>query len=580
MSKRFLGAVLTVAMILTAGCLKPKLSGGGSDGQSLAVEGGTLRLSMFTAPKGIFHPILAEDQYDSQVNSLLFSGLLTTNERLEFICDLCESYAVSEEGKVVTFTLRQGVKWHDGQPFTARDVTFTFRTMLHPDYTGMRTGNYAALVGVQQMLDRRDEYALQVEAGKLTAAEAKSKRDEDWQAWLDGAGSRAMRLVDDYTVALATEIPYAPLLPSLAQAIMPKHIFGEVPVGEMEHHPAVHSPVGTGPYQFVSYKTDQYVELARYEGYHLGKPHIPTVIYKVVNQNAAIGQLKAGELDMAPVLPGDVPLIAQEQGIQLVERPAFGYQYLGVKHDHPILSDQRVRQALMYGIDRKGMVEHLLKGHGTVINSHMLPMLWAYDPAALNSYPHDPVKALELLAQVGWTEKNEDGYLVKDGKVLGFTLRYPAGNKMREASAPLIQANLKAIGVKVNLVKLEFNTLAQEVFTERTADAWLLGWGLGADPDPGPVFLANNKWGRATGWISKRSDELIEEGVQRLKPAERKPIYVEWARLLNEELPYIFLYAQNDIDAIRVDRVKGLKPDARGPLWNIWELWIPKELQG
>lgn len=567
-------------MILSAGCLKPKLSDGGSDGQGKPVEGGTLRLSMFTAPKGVFQPILAEDQYDSQVNGLIFNGLLTADEHLAFVCDLCESYEVSEDSKVVTFTLRPDVKWHDGQPFTAADVAFTFRTMLHPDYTGMRTGNYAALAGVQKMLDRRDQLARQVEEGKLTAAEAEQKRKEDWQAWLEGDGKRAIQLIDENTVAFATDIPYAPLLPNLAQAIVPAHIFGEAPVAEMEHHPAVRKPIGTGPYQFVDYKTDQYVELTRYEGYHRGKPYIPTLIYKVVNQNAAVGQLKAGELDAAPILPGDVELAAGEKSIQLVERPSFGYQYLGVRHDHPVLADQRVRQALMYGIDRKGMVEHLLKGHGTVINSHMLPVLWAYDPSALNSYPHDPAKAADLLAEAGWTEKNEEGYLVKDGKVLSFTLRYPTGNKMREASAPLIQANLKEIGVKVSLVKLEFNTLAQEVFTERSADAWLLGWGLGTDPDPGPVFLTNNKWGRATGWSSKRSDELITQGVQRLKPDERKPIYVEWARLLNEELPYIFLYAQNDIDAIRTDRVKGLKPDARGPLWNIWELWIPKEHQG
>jgi peptide/nickel transport system substrate-binding protein len=170
--------------------------------------------------------------------------------------------------------------------------------------------------------------------------------------------------------------------------------------------------------------------------------------------------------------------------------------------------------------------------------------------------------------------------LTKDGKVFEFTLLYPSGNKVREASAPLIQDNLKQVGIKVNTEMKEFTAFSETVYDQRITEVWLGGWSLSIDPDPGSIFIPDNKWGKSTGWTNKRSEELIKDGTRKLKVEERKPIYVEWAKILNDELPYVFLYSQNVIDAVREDRVKGIKADARGTLWNIWELWIPKDLQG
>ncbi|MFZ5814964.1 MAG: peptide-binding protein [Bacillota bacterium] len=586
MTKRFLALALVLALFIAAGCSKPKASEKNpttdapeEKGSKGPVEGGQLNLSMFSAPKGVFNPILYEDQYDANVIGLVFNGLLMRNEKLEFVCDLCESYEISGDNKTVTFKLRRNVKWHDGRPLTTKDVAFTFRAMLHPDYTGVRTGDYAALVGVEQMLDARDQLTQQVEAKKLSAEEAAKKKLEGWEAWLNSDGKKAINVVDDQTISFSTTEPYAPFLENLAFPIIPAHIYEGSPMGKMSDHPANRQPVGTGPYKFVSYVTDQYVELSRYEEFHLGKPYIQTIIYKIANQDVAIGQLKAGELDFIPINPSDVELVQGDPTIKIFTRPDFGYQYMGINFDHPVLRDQKVRQAIMYALDRQAMVDQLLKGHGTVMNSHMPPALWAYDEQSLNPYPYNPEKAAALLAEAGWTEKNAEGYLVKDGKLLEFVLKYPSGNKVREQSAPLIQADLKAVGIKVELQMLEFSTLTTTVFDERNMDAWLMGWGLTMDPDPGAIFLPNNKWGRVTGWTSARNEELIRQGTRVLKVSERKPIYVEWAKILNTELPYIFLYSQNVIDAVRIDRIQGLKPDARGTLWNIWELWIPKEKQ-
>lgn len=581
MTKRFLAAMLALTMLIMVGCAKatPTEVGETKPDPSTPVEGGTLNLSMFSAPKGVFSPILYEDQYDSNVIGLVFNGLLRTNENLEWICDLCQTFEVSPDNMTVTFKLRTDVRWHDGKPFTSKDVAFTFRAMIHPDYTGVRTGDYAALVGVEKMLDERDELAAQVTDKKMTDAEAAAKKTATWQSWLDGDGKRAITIIDDHTISFSTAEPYAPFLQNLAFAIKPAHVFEGTEIAKLEEHPAIKKPIGTGPYKFVEYKTDQFVRLERYEGFHLGKPWIPTIIYKIVNQEVAVGQLSAGEVDFIPIKPADVELVKNDKNIKIEQRADFGYQYMGINHDHPILKDKTVRQAMAFATNRQAMVDQLLLGYGTVMNSHMPPALWAYDASKLNAYENDKQKAIDLLAQAGWKEKNSEGYLVKDGKVFEFTLKYPSGNAVREASAPLIQANLKDVGIKVNLQLMEFATLAEAVFDQRNMDAWLMGWSLSIDPDPGPIFLPNNKWGKVTGWTNARNEELIKLGTRVLKVSERKPLYVEWASILNDELPYVFLYSQNVVDAVRTDRISGLRPDARGTLWNIWDLWIPAAKQ-
>lgn len=563
MAKRVVA--LAAALLLAAG-----MGWAGAARQAAEPLPSVLNLSMYAAPRGVFNPILAEDGYDAQVLGLIFHGLLDLNERFEWVCDLCLSYSFSADQRTITFRLREDVAWHDGHPFTAEDVAYTIRAILHPDYPGVRTGDFAALAGVERMLSFRERLARE----GLAPDEVRRRKLENWEAWLRGDGARAIRVVDPHTIAFTTDYPYAPLLQSLAVWILPAHIYGDTPVARMAEHPAVRHPVGTGPYKFVRYLPDQYVELVRNEAYFRGAPQIERVIYRIANQDVALGQLMAGELDVVVVNPADLELLKSDPDIAIFPMPDFAYQYLGLNHDHPALGDRRVRQAIMHAINRQGIVDRLLRGHGTVMNTHIHPGSWAYDADGLDRYPYDPDRAAQLLAEAGWRERGPDGYLVKDGKTLSFTLKYASGNRVREATAPLIQADLKAVGIKVELQMLEFATLMQQVFGQRAADAWLMGWGVGSDPHPGAIFLPDNKWGRVTGWRSPRSEALIRQGSRLLSQAERKPVYREWARLLNEELPYIFLYSQHQLVAVRTDRVRGWAPNVRGVLWNIHELRI------
>lgn len=506
------------------------------------VDGGILTMAMFAPPRGLFHPLLAESAYDGAVLGLVFRGLLTRGSRLEWVPELAESYEVSADNLTITFRLRRDVRWHDGRPFTARDVAFTLRTILHPRFPGVRASGYLDIAGARAYHEGK--------AGDISG----------------------VRVTGDHEVVVTLVQPYAPILEALAVPIIPAHVFAGVAPERMAQHPAAVRPIGTGPYRFVRFVPDQYVELARNLDYYRGRPHIDRLIYKLVNQEMAAGQLLAGELDYMPARPEDLELVGGRGGVVVHETPGWGYQFVGINHRHPLLGDRRVRQALMYAVDRRAIVDQLLSGHGAVVNGPVAPASWAYDPSGLNPYPYDPDRAAALLAQAGF-RRGRDGWLEKDGRRFEVSLRYPGGNKVRELSAPLLQDNLKRVGIKVNLEMLEFATLSKRVFEDQQFDLFLLAWALTADPDPGPVFLPNNKWGRVTGWTHPTNEELIWRGVRQLQREARRPTYAAWNRLLNSELPYLFLYTQNEVE-VASRRIQGLKPDARGLLWNVHELWL------
>jgi peptide/nickel transport system substrate-binding protein len=297
------------------------------------------------------------------------------------------------------------------------------------------------------------------------------------------------------------------------------------------------------------------------------------VVCKVVAPERAAEAVATGQVDFVPIARSDLGRVG---GAAVVAWPHLGYHYLGVNQDLPLFADRRVRQALLYGINRQGLVPQWLNGRASVVNTHLAPGHWAAAGVMLHSYPHDLARAATLLTQAGWSQFSPDGVRMRDGMPLAFTLKAPRG---REGVAAAIQRDLRGLGVKVTVEPLEFAQLTREVFGARQAEAWLLGWRLGVDPDPGPLFAPDNKWGRASGWLNRRSGELLGRGARTLDPVQRKAIYGEWAQLINTELPYLLLYAEDDLATVRTDRVRGVKPDLRGPYWNISEWWIPKEGQ-
>lgn len=501
--------------------------------------------------------VLGAADADRRFSELVYNGLMRLGSGLQPVCDLCESYEVSPDNRTLTFRLRRNVAFHDGKPLTAADVVRTYQLALQD---GRRAHALASLKGVQALLDERDRVARLQAAGRLDGNAAAERLRKAWQRWLEGPGREAVAAPDDFTVTFAQAKPYAPLLAELTLPIRP--------VGQAQGQVR---PPGTGPYKVKEVMQDGTVRLVRYDGYYLGKPHIPAVDLVPVKPQQAGGPVAEGRLDVAPVDARRAAALQGVKGVTLESHPILGYQYLGVNHDSPLFADKRVRQALLYAIDRERLVREALGGHGVVVNSPLHPELWVHVQDGLEPYQFSPQRAMALMAEVGWSRSSGDGPLLRDGQPFAFTLKVPEGDQVREAVAGRIQEDLKALGIKVTVQRLPFAQVVREVFGERTAEAWLLGWELAADPEPGPAFRPDNKWGRASGWSNEHAETLLRQGRILMAPEQRVPFYQEWERLVNEELPYLFLYAENEVVAVRADRIRGVKPDTRGAFWNIQE---------
>jgi len=382
---------------------------------------------------------------------------------------------------------------------------------------------------------------------------------------------------DEYTVKLYLDKPYAPILSKLTIGIIPKHIFESTPIGKMKENPANMKPIGTGPYKFVEWQKGQYILLEANDKYFGEGPYIEKVIIKFYQDNQVmLAALENGDIDYMGGIPADdVARVKEKYSDRLVfkEMPTNGYQYIGLKQTHPILSDKKVRQALMYGLNREQIVKDILKGYGTIMNANIPPVSWAYAGDQLNPYPYNPEKAKQLLEEAGW-KVGPDGIRVKDGKKLTFKLLTSTGNKESEQALLITQQNWKSIGVDVKVEFIEWAVLCEQYLDKAKFEAYQLGWGLGLDPDCYLFFhssAAVDEKGQLVGfndveYKNPTLDKLLEDGRTEMDQGKRKEIYTQVQKILNEDLPYIFLYTRNNVAAMS-KKVQGVVWSTLGPIF-------------
>lgn len=549
--------VLSLSFFLAA-CGQQADEGKSGEAEGQPVSGGTVTLSMFSAPKGVFNPAFYEDQYDAYVLQYTFDSLWAYDDKLQLnVPLLAEKWELSEDGKELTIQLRKDAKWHDGEPITADDLIFTWETIAHPDYSGPRYYMVEMIKGAKEM------------------HEGKAKK-------LSGVTK-----VDDHTVKVEFTVARANTLDNLWSTPIPKHVYEGVSVKDMPNHEATKkNPVGSGPFKFKEIKPNEYVVLEKNPHfYEKGKPYLDQIIWKVISQDVAIAALENGEIDfLSDISPNDFDTIKAMEHIEIKETQDFSYQYLGFKLNNPKLKNKKLRQAIAYGINRKAMVDGLLKGHGAVLNQHMPKASWAYNEELEDAYPYDPDKAKQLLEEAGYKDKDGDGF-VEDpkGKPFSLKLDYPTGNPIREKTAPIIAEDLKKIGLKVEVAKpREFAAHADAVEKDKV-EMWLMGWSLTPDPDPSGIWLSTDPW-NYPHWVNKESDKLIKEALESPEAIQdqnkRKEIYAKWTEVVSEDVPYVFLYSQNKIEAWN-KRVKGVTFDWRGAIehYKVMDWWIPKDQQ-
>jgi peptide/nickel transport system substrate-binding protein len=491
-------------------------------------------------------PNVLTDAASFEIGSLIYSGLVTRDKDLNIIGELAESWEFSRDCLDLTFKLRRNVRWHDGRPFTADDVVFTYEAMVNPKTPTAYREDFRAVSTVDA--------------------------------------------VDPYTLHVRYAKPYAKALQSWSTWILPRHVLESyVKEGRLREAPQNRSdPVGTGPYRFKEWKPGEKVVLVANPDYFEGRPYLSRIVYRIIPSQATIFlELKAQGIDSA----GPAGLTALQFKRQ-AEFPAFRkaynkyqyqdnvYTYFGFNLGDPRFADKRVRQAFAHAINKRELIEGVRLGLGREATGPYKPGTWAYNPN-VRTYPYDMAKARELLAAAGWRTKNADGILVKDGQPFEFVLRTNQGNDERRKVAEIIQASLKDLGVKVDIQVIEWASFLKEYIKKRRFEAIILGWGIGLDPDQFEVWHSS-KTGpddlNRIGYANPEADEMLEKGRASCIEAERKKYYDRFQEILAEDEPIVFLYFRDALPVVS-SRIRGIVPSPNGIRYNFNEWYVPRPLQ-
>jgi len=484
----------------------------------------------------ILIPFLADDVSSASACALIYNGLTKVDKDLNVVGDLAERWEVLDDGLTIIFYLRRGVVWHDGEPFTAEDVKFTFRTILDP------------AVGSPYISAFQD--------------------------------IKDIRVIDDLTVAFEYKQPYAPALLKLGMGVIPKHLFeGEK---DLRKSPYARSPVGTGPYRFSVWKSGQYMVLEENPEYFEHVPGIKRYVTRIIpDQSVEFLELISGEVDSMQLNPYQFRYRSEtpefKKRIAKYKYLAPSYTYIGYNMKDPILSDKRVRKALSYAIDKKQIIDSVLLGLGEDCTGPFRKESVYYDDSVV-LYGYDSVRARELLREAGWRDTDADGVLDKDGQEFRIKLVTNQGNQTREDVATIVQSQWGKLGIKTEIQVIAWAAFLDQFVDKKNFQAVILGWSLPLDPDCYTVWHSESSGPGGLNFVSYTDegvDELIEEGRRQFDPEVRKNIYHRIHRMIAEDAPYTFLFFSYATPAVN-KRFKGIEPAPAGISYNFIDWYVPE----
>jgi len=479
-------------------------------------------------------PPLAGDSTSGDIAGLLHNGLIKYDKDLKLVGELAESFQASPDCREVVFHLRKGVKWHDGEEFTADDVVFTYETFTNPEVPTPYGDSFGPVESV-------------------TA-------------------------VDNYTVRVVYEKPYAPALESWGMGMMPRHHLGGKKIDDEQY--TRRNIVGTGPYMLKKWITGQLIELTANPDYFEGRPGIDSYIMRVIPDPATeFLELKTGGIDMMSLEPPQYKLKSGteffKQYFRKFRYPSFGFTYMGYNLKHKKFSDVRVRRALGHAIDKKKIIKGVLLGYGRPATGPFPPESWAYNPD-VNDPEYNPELAKKLLMEAGW-KPGPGGRMEKDGEAFTFTLVTNKENQKRGKAAQIIKEDLKAIGIEMDIQVLEWQTFINEFINKRRFEVALLGWRLSLDPDIYDIWHSSKTGEREFNFVSYNNpevDSLLIEGRQTCDIEKRREIYRRIHEIISEEQPYTFLFVPDQLPVLH-KRFKGVEQSPVGIMYDFVRWRVP-----
>lgn len=529
-------------------------------------QGGTLVVGVRADPESL-NPLTALSQTSRNVIGLIFRRLADIEADLNsFSPRLAKGWTFSADSLAITFHLRTDVRWHDGVPFTAADVAFTFRLHKNPAVGWDGLSYKTDILGVTS--DNDSTVTFHFRRRSLTML---------------------MDAVEGY--------------------IIPKHLLQNIPAREIHHCDFNRHPIGTGPFTFEQWNDQQAIYLRRFDSYYKeARPYLDRVIFKVIPENfSLISQLRAGEIDLVEhISPADFQKLQAEW--QAGHVPIRPYSYLGRQYDfigwnlidpgyyqrsleknkpqntsldhfikpHPLFGNPKVRRALTMAIDRQALIQHVNHGLAVPMHGPVPPILKAYNEKANHAWPYRPAQARRLLLEAGWRDSDKDGYLDREGHPFDFELVTVSGNTRYEQVATIIQDQLRQIGVKMTPRPLEPALLFGQLLPAKDFDAALISWSVGLKMDLAPLFHSSSFFTpfHFTGYYSPHFDSLDAASKATLNRNTAQHYHDAIAQLLSRDLPYTWLYYRLNYSAIH-SRFHDVTVDRRGIFNNVEEWWIP-----
>jgi peptide/nickel transport system substrate-binding protein len=439
-----------------------------------------------------FDPRAGIFEADQKIHQLLYNSVVKIDDQLKIVPELAESLTNPEPTRYVAI-IRKGVRFHDGRPLTARDVAYTFNSMLAPDFMSPRKGAYRLLASV--------------------------------------------RAVDDYTVEFTLKEPFGSFPINLVMGIVP------------EGSPAslAQNPIGTGPYKFVSYAADDRTVLVPNADYWEGPPANGGVVLKVVPDETMRGlELRKGSADMVvnDLAPDVIQTLLGEGKVTIKTSTGVDYAYIGFNLRDPILRDRRVRQAIGFAIDREAIVKYLRRDMAQVASGVVPPLSWAFEDDTFK-FTRDPARARQLLDEAGYSDPDGPGGQPR----LRLTLKTSTAEFYR-VQAAVIQRDLAEVGIELDLRSMEFATLSSDI-ARGNVQLYTLQWVGVTDPDmlrrvfhSGQIPPSGFNRGH---YINPELDSVLERATRSTDDVERKALYSQAQRIVAEDAPYIGLWYKTNV---------------------------------
>lgn len=517
--------------------------------RSQGSSGGRVILGEFADAKTL-NPVTVTDVTSDVVTNRIYMSLTRVDAKTgDSTPGLAEKLEASPDGKTLRFTLRDGLKWSDGSPLTGEDFKFTIMATLRSKKTNHKN-NVDQIVGAQEYI-----------AGTA---------DDLSGVTISG---------NDITVNLQTS--FCPAMNQIGGLqIIPKSVFGKYfdpkdPSKNLDDAPEnLAPPLASGPFTFKEWLPNDHITLGRNDMYWQ-KANIDEWVLKVYpSQDAQTAAVKVGEIDMAEIAPKDLQDMQSASSVQVFKYLNLGYTYMSynqLRGGKEFLQDKAVRQAMTYAVNTDLIVERVLFGEGVKMVAHTPPVSWAYDASELNTYPFDPAKAEQLLQADGYA-KGSDGIYAKNGQKLEFSVITNSGNKIRETFIQVASEQLKAVGISVEPKTESFEAVVDRLNTSQDPtygaqgghdfDSIVLGWSLTADPDMYSVWHSNSTHPSENNAIIYKNpmlDQAIIDGRTKCAQADRKAAYKTANKILNEEQPYNFGFAQNVLLVVN-KKIQGIDP--------------------